>query len=332
MTSISRNRSLSFEPAARHDCLAHLLRAIQRHLVVANDADAAEFRAELAKLEEQCGDPQKADQLVAATVDLLEHYTRGINQFIGQQKSELGILVGELTSAMAALPDIQQFSSRISTLEKQVEAASSASDVQACKARLRECLALARGELLTQKQTVSDLISGAIERMRASESRNCATPRQPMGSVFSPDPLTGLPGRAYAEAELARIHAQWPDCQMAIFIVRRLHLINAKFGFSRGDQVLLRVVQHLAQALPDYNNLFRWTPCSFLIITSPAVSHEEVRRQVQQIELQRITLELEWEGRSALVPIGLDCRVLSFREHVSPDSFRDTLDALVCEP
>jgi GGDEF domain-containing protein len=149
--------------------------------------------------------------------------------------------------------------------------------------------------------------------------------------VYTPDQLTGLPARAYAEAELARAHGQSPDCYLALFIVKRLALINAKFGYSRGDQVLLKVVVHLAQSLPEFNNLFRWAPCAFLTMAPLNTSYKDLRAKIQIIELTRMTPTLEWEGRSAMVPVVIDCRIVSVKDFGTPSDLFLRLDTLATD-
>jgi GGDEF domain-containing protein len=248
-----------------------------------------------------------------------------------QASSELMLVVSELTAALAALPDIQQAFDRISALVKQVDTANTSGDLKLLKVRLNQCLTITRHEVLQQRQQMSDLISGTIARMRAIQN-GTASPTPPDKSLFVADPLTGLPGRAYAEAELARTYGQFPDCNAGLFVVRRLNLIQTKFGFSRGDQVLLNIVQQVAQALPDFNNLFRWTPASFLAITSPSIPYQDVRKKAQILELHKITQTLEWEGHTALVPVSLRCRAFAIKEYESSDSLVCALDTFASEP
>jgi GGDEF domain-containing protein len=316
-------------PGALVECLSILLKAIERNVVVADDNDAKEFRSQIAALHQRCTNPQDTPDAIDGAADTLKTYVQRANQLIGRQRSGLMMLVSELTTAMAALPDVQRSSERLSALEEQIAAASTSGDLQASKARIQEFLALARLELLKPKQQISDLISGAISGVRKCQEQLPCPPAGP--SVHTPDPLTGLPGRAYTEAELVRLHAQYPDCHVAIFVLKRLHLLIAKFGFSHSDELLLRFVQHLAQAMPDFNGLSRWAPAAFLVITPASVSFREVRMKVQAVELQRITTTLEWSGRSALVPIALNSRVVPLRDSASPDDLFRTLDAFVAE-
>jgi GGDEF domain-containing protein len=241
------------------------------------------------------------------------------------------LVVSELTAALAALPDIQQAFDRISALAKQVDTSNSSGDLKLVKVRLSQCLRLTQHEVLQQRQQISDLISGTIGRIRAFQE-GTTSPTAPDKSLFVADPLTGLPGRAYAEAELVRTHGQFPDCNASLFVVKRLHLIQTKFGFSRGEQVLLNTVQQVAQTIPDFNNLYRWTPASFLAITSPAITYQDVRKKAQLLELLRITQTLEWEGHTALVPVNLGCRAYALKEYDSSDSLLQELDAFASEP
>jgi GGDEF domain-containing protein len=152
-----------------------------------------------------------------------------------------------------------------------------------------------------------------------------------VGAVYTPDQLTGLPLRAHAEAELARAHALDQERYLVLFVVKRLALINAKFGYSRGDEVLRKVVAHLAQLLPDYNDLFRWTPCSFLTIAPPETAYKELRGRVQIIELSRLTPTLEWQGRSAMVQVAIDCRILSVKDFGTRSDLFLRLDTLAAD-
>jgi GGDEF domain-containing protein len=204
--------------------------------------------------------------------------------------------------------------------------------VKLLKVRLSQCLAITRREVLQQRQQISDLISGTIARVRALHEGGMTNPTPNPKSLYVEDSLTGLPGRSYAEAELVRTHGQFPDCNAGLFVVKRLHLIQTKFGFSRGDQVLLNTVQQVAQTLPDFNNLFRWTPAAFLAITSPSIPYQDVRAKAQMLELHKITHTLEWEGHTALVPVSLSCRAFAIKEFESSVSLVCALDTFASEP
>ena len=179
-------------------------------------------------------------------------------------------------------------------------------------------------EVLEARQQLGALLSGVISQV-AGEAP------QPRAPVYTLDPLTGLPSRARAEADLREVHTQCQDCFLALFVVKRLALINAKFGYARGDDVLKKVVLHLSQSLQESGNLFRWAPCAFLTLAPEHTSYKELRSKIQMIELARLTPTLEWEGRSAMVPIFIDCRIVPVKEFSSASDLFLRLDTLASD-
>jgi GGDEF domain-containing protein len=291
------------EQVPLEDCLRILLRGIQNHPVIAEGADGQEFRAQLAALEGQLQGNANARQVVDSAVEVLSEYEAQTNEVIARQKSGLSQTV-----------------ERWNSVEEQIKAISSQEDLEAAKMRLLEQITSARTEVLeVVGNPDSQASGGAIEPSRTSASMPVV------------DPLTGLASRAYAEFELGRALGQSDDCYLALFIVKRLALINAKFGYSRGDQVLLKVVLHLGQSLPGFDKLFRWSPCAFLAVAPPPTSYKELRAKVQVVELTRLTPTLEWEGRSAMVPVVIDCRIISVKDFGTASDLFLRLDTLAAD-
>ncbi len=318
MQPIAKRPPASSSAPANLDPAQMLLKAIERHMVIADDSEAQRFRTELSRLAGTVDLRMRADDVAG----LLENYAKETNKLIGQQRLGTMQLVSELSAGVAALPEPS--AAQFQEIEEQLDAISDLDELEEARDKIREGLGLLRNGMLKQRQQFGGVVSEAIERWRASQQVGSKS----AGPTHAPDPLTGLPGRDYAQSELARTLVQFPNCQIAFFVVRRLNLINAKFGFSRGDEVLLKVVQMLAQALPDFSNMFRWSPCAFLIITSPNMSPDKVRNQVQMVEYQRMTPTLEWEGKSAMVSVGIEWKVMSVGEFHEADSLFQRLDSL----
>jgi GGDEF domain-containing protein len=238
-------------------------------------------------------------------------------------------LVSELTNAMAALPDVERVTEPIVALQNRLASAPPASELEPFRQAINETLAATRADVLGLKQGISDLISSSIARIKHADRESAGAAAAARAGAA--DQLTGLPTRASAEAEISKLYAQLPDSLLALFVVRRLQLINRKFGFSRGDQMLVRVVQHLARELESCGNLFRWTSSSFLAVAAPDAPVSHLRSKVQQMGLHRLTLTMEWEGRTALVPVSLDSRIISLSDHASADALCQALDATVLD-
>ena len=327
------------EQVALEDCLLKLLRGIQNHAVVAEESDAEGFRAQLAALESQFKGPDDAHHLVESAVELLDKYGTQTSQAIARQKSGLLTAATELSEVVKTLPDIHRFDERFSRLEEQIQAISTKDDLAAIKAHLSADIASARADTLEESHKISELFSAVAGKLDHTADRGpsqvpgqMTNPKgRPSSLAHIPDQLTGLASRGAAEAELARVCSQSEDCYLALFVVKRLALINAKFGYSRGDQVLLKVVVHLSQSMPDYKSLFRWAPCAFLTRVPPNVSYKELRGKVQLIELTRLTATLEWEGRSAMVPVAIDCRIVSAKDFGTTSDLFLRLDTLAAD-
>ena len=296
--------------------LLDLLRGIQKYVPAADEELAG-----LAAKFKQSEDPR---ELVKSALKILETH---------ELRRNSAQAAAELTSAIQALPGLQGNVERWNRVEQQIKAISSRDDLEVTKAKLCADVAVARAEALQERQKITALFSGTLAKLDAPEAAGgtaggTATAAESGAKL---DQLTGLPARSYAESELARLHSEEGDCYLTLFVVKRLALINAKFGYARGDQVLMKVVMHLAQALPDFNHLFRWAPCAFLTIAPPNLTYKELRSKIQLIELARLAPTLEWEGRSAMVPVAMDCRILSVKDFTTPADLYLRLDTLAAD-
>ena len=319
----------SAEQATLEECLLILLREIQNHTVNADEASVQQFRAEMALIERRFRATSNPRQLVDSAVDALGKYVSVTNESIARQRSVLQSVAGDLESAKKAFPVIEERTERWNHLEEQIKSISDDDDLEVTKARLCADLAKARTEALAERQKVSAVVSEVLNKVDAAPACDLKEASEP--AVYTPDPLTGLPSRALAEAELRRIYGQAQPCCLALFVVKRLALINARFGYSRGDEVLLRVITHITQLLPEFNRLFRWAPCSFLTMAPSNMTYRELRAKVQIVELTRLAPTLEWEGRSAMVPVVLQCRVIPTKDFGTIEDLFLRLDTLAAD-
>ncbi len=158
--------------------------------------------------------------MVDTAVEILDKYGTQTNQVIARQKSDLVTAAAQLSEAVKTLPEMQRSAERLSKLEQQINEISADDDLDSVKARLCAGVAAARAEALQEGHKISELFSGVAGKLDIAPVRGPdqvgnqdagETPRV-AGTVYAPDPLTGLPSRAYAEAELARAHGQSSDC------------------------------------------------------------------------------------------------------------------------
>ena len=317
-------------PAPRQDsledCLLVLLRGIKEHSRIAGESAERDFHTELDGLEETFKGKENARTVAEAAVGILAEYTDHVTRTIARQR--LGLSKATADVAAAAKELALDPGDGFSSLEQQVSAISSDADLAAIKGKLASDIAALREKGAAERRKISALMEAAAAQLTALRE---SASGQSIESPAVRDLLTGLPVRALAEGELLRAHQDPADSYLVIFVVKRLALINAKFGFARGDEVLLKVVSHLAQSLPDFHTFYRWAPCAFLAVAPPEMSFRELRSQVQVIELTRLTPTLEWEGHNAMVPVALDCRVLSVQDFSTAPELFLRLDTLASD-
>ncbi len=311
-TASDESESKPGAPSALEESLVELLKGIQKY-VPAGEAELAGLAARF----QETGDSR---ELVKSALKILEAH---------ELRRNSDAAAAELANAIQALPGLQGNVERWNRVEQQIKAISSRDDLEVTKARLCADVAVARAEALQERQKITTLFSGALAKLEVPAAGDILAAPEESGAKL--DQLTGLPTRAYAEAELARLHGEDADNYVTLFVVKRLALINAKFGYARGDQVLMKVVAHLAQALPDFRHFFRWAPCAFLTLAPPDTTYKELRSKVQMIELARLAPTLEWEGRSAMVPVAMDCRILSVKDFTAPSDLFARLDTLATD-
>ncbi len=326
MPSVPKEAGKTKEPVSLEESLLILLRGIQEHTVTTEEGGDREFQARLAELQRAFKGKENAQQVAEAAIELLAQHQGQVNDVVAQQKSALAKATSDLAAATKGLAGVQGTADRLKSLEQQIGAISEGDDLSAIKTRLISEVATARTEAQQERQKVSDLISGTITEL-AAPGQSGHHVAHVVGSAYAPDPLTGLHSRAQAENELMRAHELPIDTYLAIFVVKRLALINSKFGFARGDQLLVKIVGQLAQSMPEFNNLFRWAPCAFITLAPPGTAYRELRQKVQVIEVTRMTPTLEWQGRSAMVPVALDCRVISAKDFGTPSELFLRLDS-----
>jgi GGDEF domain-containing protein len=318
------------EQPALEDVLLALLHGVQEHFLAADQAGDPAFRAEFATLEDRFKTGGSASELVSSAIAVMDRHAALAKKAMAQHKTALTRTASGLTSLNQAVEALQADADRWTRLEEQVKGIAPGDDLEIVKAKLCANAAVARAESLQEQRKLGALLSDVLTKLDTP----AGAASEPVESeAFGPraDQLTGLPGRPHAEAELIRVHGEPADCFLALFVVKRLALINSRFGYARGDEVLLKVVMHLLQMLPNFKMLYRWAPCAFLTLPPPNTAYKELRSKVQAVELARLTPTLEWEGRSAMVPIAMDCRIVSVKDFPTASELFLRLDTLASD-
>jgi GGDEF domain-containing protein len=119
------------------------------------------------------------------------------------------------------------------------------------------------------------------------------------------EPMTKFSGRSAAEQAIAGKIEAAADCVCGVFIVNRLASINARFGRSVGDEVMLLAAERLAQHLPAGAVVFRWSESALVALVEVAGNISEVTRRYARAASMSLEKNIETEHRFVMVPITL---------------------------
>jgi diguanylate cyclase (GGDEF)-like protein len=182
---------------------------------------------------------------------------------------------------------------RLDEIERQIEETSAIEGARVLRFQLTECLQKLREEAWRQR----DQMSQALGRLEGQlEIAQGARPDLPPAL----DKLTGLEMRDSAEQALAAAMERGGPSYAALFVVDRLHLINAQFGYTTGDQILRTVGGHLRSRLLPQDLLYRWTGPAFVAVLERG---PEIEAEIERITAAKLEVGVQIGNGSVLLPV-----------------------------
>jgi GGDEF domain-containing protein len=226
----------------------------------------------------------------------IQLYHRRTSTLMRAQKKDLHSMIAMMSDTIVKIGGANEgTAARLQDIEKQLVGVSAVDDVQILKARLADCLQNVRTEIESHRSQSA----ATIEALQSQLDQAGEQPEQ----FQARDEVTDLPNFAAAEAALA-IAAREPARHfVAIFVVNRVQLINARYGAAIGDQALNVARNHLAASLSGM--LFRWRGPSFLSLLQHPGHVEQIRAELQRIASCKLEKNVEFGSRSVLLPITL---------------------------
>jgi GGDEF domain-containing protein len=184
-------------------------------------------------------------------------------------------------------------------------------DIREARAKLESCLARWRGDRKRQPA-------------EASKGRREETGRPNGSPPAGTDACTGLADCFEAEKWIGERFGEGRGLFAAIFMLQRLAAINARFGDSVGDSMLLVEGQFLAKQFPN-DRLFRWIGPSLLVVLERPVSGEAVRLEVARTGAGSFQVNVDLHSRSVLIPVSARWQLVASAEYASAAEFLDAL-------
>lgn len=286
-----------------------LIQGIGLHAIMGDPAEYERFRADIQALQDSLTDECSSSQIAftaGAVVKAMAAYSQRTSGYISKQGTELQNMVAMLTRTVVAISGGNERTlNRLQEIEKQIKHVSALDDMRTLKLRLENCLEHIQEEIEEHKQqsahTVSDL-SAELERSRERMEEFSTAPTM--------DIATGLPARAEAEKALEALTSRAGRAFAVVAVVNRIQLINARFGFTIGDQVLNEYGHHLRSGLAPADQLFRWSGPSFLALIERQDPIERVRTELNRFLGTTIEKMVDASGRSVMLPISATWSIL----------------------
>ena len=301
------------------------LQGIQLHACQLDDTDYARFHAGLAELLSSLDKrPSNGDIILAtgAALQAMSDYNQLLGRTIRGQIAELQTIIRMLgESIRAMLSGSQRQVERLQSIETQIQRASQIPDLRALKGRLEDCLGDLREAVISERENAAR--AGRALESEQGKGLAAAEPERPVL-----DPCSGLPGPAAAEAALKKALAERQAGFACIFLVNRIVAVNARFGHSAGDRILLRFSQNVAQRLSPGDAFFRWYGPAFLAILSRSSLHDAVRAEVVRIASGLKEEEIQVGTRTVLLSISCNTSVFDLLEYSQCEDLLQKLNAL----
>jgi GGDEF domain-containing protein len=243
-----------------------------------------------------------------------------------QELQHMLSLATEAVSSICSASD--DCTARLDQIEEQIEETSGIEGVRVLRFRLEECLQSLREHSRHQKEEMSRLLAQLREQVEAANGAKYLE-----NKALSPvvDRLSGLETREAAEQALAAALERGGPSYAALFVVDRLHLINAQFGYSTGDRVLRAFCGHLKSFLSPKDQLFRWTGPAFVGLLDRGEDPAEIQSDIERIAGFKLEAAVQIGNRSILLPVNCASVLVPLAEASTLADVTARLDAFTSE-
>lgn len=212
-------------------------------------------------------------------------------------QNALTLAAGSVESICSANQDC---GARLDQIEAQIEETKELDGVRVLRFRVEECLQSLREHCRHQGEEMSRLLAQLREQLDQDTGVKTQEDKDLAPTV---DKLSGLEAREAAEQAFAAAVERGEPSYAALFVVDRLHLINAQFGYSTGDRVLRAFCGHLKSFLTPEDHLFRWTGPAFVGLLDRKEEPAEIEADVERIAGFKLEAAVQIGNRSILLPV-----------------------------
>jgi GGDEF domain-containing protein len=281
LISIKRYLDLASSDAYQR-MLEVLVEVVTEHPVDIDHGECERFKSEVGKIQERFGAESTSEQFglaVHAIGQALERHNRSVGNLAHRQGSELQNMVSMLAQTIKALGSASEISSKnLDNIAVQLKRSFALEDIYQLRVRLSDCLKNVRDEAARQRTESQGTLQIMKHELAASQQR-----LSHHGIETDVDRVTGFAGRSAAEVAIHEaIHSPDPR-YVVVAVLGRMESINARFGYSVGDEVLCEFAARVAGRLCSRAAFYRWSGPTILGILQRSEPLHSIRTEVGKV-------------------------------------------------
>jgi GGDEF domain-containing protein len=267
-----------------------ILEACALHAVEFDPAEHTEFRSSIRGLARRFEElPDYKDLLILAgeANKTIQAYNHLVERFIRALSTEKRLAVELLSqSLLKVCRGSEKSTQALRQIEKELGAASQLQDMRELRGKLAECVASLCLEADVQDAQYRELKERTSQASPLLEAR---------------DQVTGLGLLRNAESRIQELAEAGSQGYVMAFFLKNVDVVNRRFGFASGDEVLRRFAEYLRKSFQGKDQLFRWRGPCFVVLAERSVSFDAVQGEARTIGIRGPEQEVESEGKSMLI-------------------------------
>jgi GGDEF domain-containing protein len=265
-----------------------LLQACALHAVDFDSQEHADYRSSIRELEsrfEQASDSQALLILAGEAKTVIQAYNQSMEKFIRSLSIEKQQAISLLSDSLVRICHSSEKSQSLRRLEATLAKASDLDQMRVIRGEMKECLESLCHEAAARDAQFLELKERSL---------------QPAAQLAPPDPVTGLSIIGHAQARISELIESGQPGVVITFFLKNVDVVNRRFGFSSGDEVLRKFGSYLTENFKGREEVFRWRGPCFVVVGPNFRSLEAVKSDASTLALRAPELELEHDGKSML--------------------------------
>lgn len=281
LISIKRYLDLTAGDAYKR-MLELLVEVLTEYPVQLDAAECERFKSEVSKIHQEFSSDSTDEQFsvaIEAVGQAMQRHNRSVTSLVRRQGGELQNMISMLTQTINALGSASEVSAKsLENIAVQLKRASALEDIYQLRLRLSDCLKNVRDEAKRQRSDSGGRLQTLKQELASTQQR-----LSHHGIELDIDRVTGFAGRSAAEVAIHEAAESGESLYIAVAVLGKMQAINARFGYTVGDEVLCEFAARVAGRLCSRASFFRWSGPTLLGILERTEPLHIIRAEVGRV-------------------------------------------------